>query len=334
MFSELRLDLSGSVVLPSWLHEPMSIRDSYNPYGPCPCESGKKARFCCRQSVRTWAKSPARVKTKGPKTGLANDKCYLSNLHDCSAELNREHYISRALLAELEHNNTIKVTGLSWQKPQTFSLVGINSLVSKILCCRHNEALSPLDKEMGRFYRTVKDFKNISDFHEKGEQLSVFNGFDLEKWILKTGLGLISAKKNSTEKMKPESVSLLYGSEDWPAHYGVYFNTIDRVAFTSDDLLLQFFHGPDFLVRAIRANVLGLRLTLLLGRPDHPLSFGEYRPRTIILKRAATMKFIEMFWPDSNLNNYVLLDGHARYEGSNPDLPEWARESEYVFIDE
>lgn len=178
----------------------MSIRDSYDPYGPCPCESGKKAKFCCLRSARTWAKHPAPIKTKGPKTDLSNNKCYLNSLHDCSADLNKEHYISRSLLAELEHNNTIKVAGFSWQEPQTFSLVGINSMVSKILCSRHNTALSPLDEEMGRFYRTVKDFKNISNFHEKGEQFSVFNGFDLEKWILKTRFGVNCCQEKLNRK--------------------------------------------------------------------------------------------------------------------------------------
>jgi hypothetical protein len=136
----------------------MSIGDRYPFVRPCPCGSGASAHACCYSATEAWRKTPTSLTPSGPTTGTSNPRCYMRSTQNCSSRTSREHYISRNVLAAMEKEGTSKISGAPWQSPREVRIVPTASLVSKLLCKRHNESLSSLDSEAGRL---IKDDRNI-----------------------------------------------------------------------------------------------------------------------------------------------------------------------------
>ncbi|HEY0991815.1 MAG TPA: hypothetical protein VGD80_32415, partial [Kofleriaceae bacterium] len=123
------------------------------------------------------------TKPPGKRTGYAHPKCYARTLNDCSQQITREHYISKKLLERLED---FEADGLAWL-PEKKSLTA-KALQSKVLCKRHNEALSPLDDNITNLYdmmRRWQDRKVVGDL--------VLDGEDLERWAIKVMFGLFAS---------------------------------------------------------------------------------------------------------------------------------------------
>ena len=67
----------------------MSIRENFKPYDLCPCQSGKKAKFCCWISKGRWNKAPAPVQVGHIPVEYAHNNCYASLTNKCSTKLSR-----------------------------------------------------------------------------------------------------------------------------------------------------------------------------------------------------------------------------------------------------
>src|SRR5271163_1432409 len=119
----------------------------------CPCESGKVLRSCCLAADGALRPVAAVTCPAAPKTGIRNDACYAAALADCSADISREHYISHGLLRLLSIEGRVTVDGFSWQKADASGKVGPAALTGKMLCSRHNRALSPLDAVASRLFQ-------------------------------------------------------------------------------------------------------------------------------------------------------------------------------------
>lgn len=152
-----------------------------------------------------------RTRPPGDKTGHSNPRCYARDLMDCSHDISREHYISRGLL-ELWGRFNLQLEGAPWA-PETTPTVSVNSMTSKILCRRHNEALSPLDS----LAKDLFEFVFIEN-HESAPEVMLINGYELERWFLKTLCGLVAAgmaTRNGQilESWKPELewLDILFG---------------------------------------------------------------------------------------------------------------------------
>jgi len=154
-----------------------------------------------------------------PHTGYRHGKCYANGYNNCSTKISSEHFISEDYLRQIELNNTTKIAGLAWQKPQTFSILPTKGLASNILCDRHNSALSTLDYEFGSFAETIRDF-------DRGKaSVSVtrtVSGRMIELWMLKCLLGA-SMSKNIHGTLKPECVNILFERQKWPREWGLYY---------------------------------------------------------------------------------------------------------------
>jgi hypothetical protein len=123
------------------------------------------------------------TKPKPPRTNRTNYECYARTLNDCSEEITREHYISKALLERLMD---FEGTGMAWN-PGPLPL-GPNALRSWVLCKRHNNALSPLDENIVQLYdlmRRFQDRKPVGDL--------VLDGEDIERWSIKVMCGLLAS---------------------------------------------------------------------------------------------------------------------------------------------
>jgi hypothetical protein len=121
---------------------------------PCPCGSGAKLEVCCHTITgRPWKRFRDPVPPP-PKTNYSHPKCYLSATADYNRKLSGEHYVSRAVLAEI--GTAVDISGMPWQRPDQHQSLPINALTANVLCRRHNLALTGLDKEAVAFFRSSR----------------------------------------------------------------------------------------------------------------------------------------------------------------------------------
>src|SRR5438552_3125619 len=114
-------------------------------YGLCPCGSARSLEQCCLRPGDVLRKHVPSLTPRPPATGHMEAGCYLSDDLDCSPDLSAEHPMSRAVLQEI--GPTVRVGGVPWLPSGEQKNIGINNLKTRILCSRHNSALSPLDAE-------------------------------------------------------------------------------------------------------------------------------------------------------------------------------------------
>lgn len=280
---------------------------------PCLCESNLKSSECCFKSA-VWFKEPAMLKLPGDKTNFSMKKCYARDLCDCSEKISKEHYISRSVLEVIKKNDEkIAVRGSAWIPDNDFRILPVESLTAKNLCVRHNNSLSPVDFQTARFFRTLLGYMEDFDATEPKKQMSVFSGHDLERWLLKTAVGIMESgqlKQNgkSIKLFDANLVKLLYGFYRWPDGGGLYVEQSAKkfrpgVGFSlhandSGDNLL----GVRFLVHNFAFNL------IFRGNPENNSKFGVYRPRTIIFVDTTVHKSLEITWRDKNNENVMIFD--------------------------
>ena len=93
------------------------------------------------------------------------------------------------------------VSGFAWQNGETKEM-DFASLTSKILCDRHNSALSPLDAEAGKLFVALAEIDaTLADAAPPAPPRDyLISGADLERWLLKVLLGICHAKGIATLK--------------------------------------------------------------------------------------------------------------------------------------
>lgn len=194
-----------------------------SPAGPCPCESGKASNACCWSSTGFKCKV-ASTKPPGPATGRALENCYASSLGDCGPTLSREHYISESILRRLNVAKGLHAQGFPWQKDAAPQPIPPSALTARVLCDRHNAALSPLDSIAERLFAAL-DEENIADAPEG--ILRLFNGHDFERWLLKVLCGVAASGQLTLPQPTDTSIQrswieVLFGRSDFDAELGLY----------------------------------------------------------------------------------------------------------------
>jgi hypothetical protein len=129
-----------------------------------------------------------------PRTDHKHVGCYLGETADCSFDLSAEHYMSRSVLEAI--GPRVAINGAPWLSAGETREVAISSLTAKILCRRHNSALSPLDAMAGEFCRQLRaiyadcERKSIS----RKREVTLISGEALELWMLKAACGFFFSK--------------------------------------------------------------------------------------------------------------------------------------------
>lgn len=102
---------------------------------------------------------------------------------DCGGGLSREHYISRGLISGPE----LRVRGMPWQQEEV-ARYSPDNLVARILCRRHNSAMSPLDAHAIRFFLAVEAALEHAQRRSlsRKSQFHMTSGDGLELWAMKT----------------------------------------------------------------------------------------------------------------------------------------------------
>ncbi|MCE9567631.1 MAG: hypothetical protein K8U57_36990 [Planctomycetes bacterium] len=235
-------------------------------------------------------------------TGLANPKCYARELNDCSPKMSREHYVSDALQQRIAgHEKLVKARGLAFQKSGEIQTFPIDGMASRILCDKHNSALSIYDSAADQFGKALQRL-NAAEAGEKGEpETHVINGDLLERWALKTMIGCLTSgamQKEGANSMKghlppKEWLDHLYSGVPIDGGKGLYLVPgqasvgLDgqRSNFGVSVLSVPRASDPEVtLVVGARIYLLGFELNLKLLRGNlHPegLTDANFRPAGI-----------------------------------------------------
>lgn len=163
-----------------------------------------------------------RDRSTSPRTGAVTTGCYAAALLDCEGPLEREHYISKTLLEKI--GRLFKVSGPSWLDRER--VLSEKSLRSRVLCKRHNSALSPIDSAIGQLYDA------LVAYHE-GRDIGALTicGEDLERWTLKVWAGMLASgnlKLRTGERVEKsllptEHLEVLFGETAMPEGWGLNF---------------------------------------------------------------------------------------------------------------
>lgn len=159
-------------------------------------------------------------------------KCWAKLLGNCDTS-SREHLVSEGIYPD----EVLTVQGLHWCSDAPKD-VHIKSLASRILCEKHNNALSPLDKiginSMNTFREVSRLWRARSDANtpEKRWTKRTFriDGRGLERWCLKTLINVVCSEggyrlgADSTEDEMPSDrlVRIPYGRESFKSEAGLY----------------------------------------------------------------------------------------------------------------
>lgn len=192
----------------------------------CPCDSGKLLGQCCIGPNNRFRTTPVNTCPPAPMTGFGNPRCFASELTNCSPQLSREHFISHGILKVLSRNGTVSIDGFNWQEGGSLQDLPTPSLASRILCKRHNEALSGLDAMALRLFQTID---NAVRQKQRQSRVFLFDGSDLERWLLKTLCGSVFSRNAHTRGVnsdwRPSALwlNVLFNGVDFPNRCGFYF---------------------------------------------------------------------------------------------------------------
>lgn len=138
-------------------------------------------------------------------TGYAHPSCYASSTNDCSMKRSLEHPMSAAILKNVGDGKTVEISNLHFQpassKPQRLPIKGLGS---NILCKRHNEALSRLDRAAKQVQATLERYQmaQIRGHDPHGSEFDLVSGEEFERWMLKMIWGYKAAGKDIPDNFK------------------------------------------------------------------------------------------------------------------------------------
>jgi hypothetical protein len=230
--------------------------------------------------------------------------------------MTKEHWISESILEELTVDGLPPlVSGLPWlagaEKP-----IPAPALASRVLCGRHNGALSPLDKDAVALFRTLHKYQNdLAAELRSSNELLLVSGTRFELWLLKLLLGGVASGSFGHDGVPiaglrapatfENLVEVLFRGGTWPPDWGFY-------AFTKriDPDAKRVGISVEPLVDASR-ELLGLRLDM--GVVGLDLAFGTpsmslaYRPGLIAMYkvRQGVEKLVAFAWKTDDHDSVV-----------------------------
>jgi hypothetical protein len=234
----------------------------------------------------------------------------------------------------METSEGVKITGIPWLKQQVEKWISPRRMVAKILCKRHNEALSPLDYQAGRLIRTIGKFDREFNDPEPRPDIVFFSGEDIERWMLKTICGTIASanafkdRVTGIDDVPTGWVDLLFGKTAWNAPFGLYLKHSVQMRHSR-----SFFfqagrgsHDGPLLVADLHLN--GLAFVVPVVKCLNPESLGVYRPRTIRFRQGKIIKFMELCWQDPQYEMGIEFQRMGTVKGNAP-LPHFVSRSAF-----
>jgi hypothetical protein len=245
------------------------------------------------------------------QSGYQHPKCFARSLGNCSTTISGEHIISKSILEFLYPDNALFLSGPKWLNGQDNKKIPVSSFTANVLCKTHNSALSNLDTQMSKFV------KFIYTINEGQSELINIDGYDIERWMLKTLCVFISsgvAYKKYKGWIPPQAwLQKLFNSSNIDTGMGLFFlssrtrrqdrnNQIGFVPIKKNDQ--DIITGLGFIITAYPFLFLmdPLSQEIKDGLPEYePI----YRPRIIEINYATSRKIINFGW---NTEDIVHID--------------------------
>lgn len=234
--------------------------------------------------------------------------CALAQVSKCDGKLNREHYVSNAVLKLIFTDEKGFVGGLPWSgvdlKP-----ISAQALTSKILCEGHNKGLSRLDNLAKLYFKAIQSAELDLATGTDQSQKFVFSGDDFERWLLKCAFGLWSSGNfaNGGKKIEgqpPELWGQILLGAKFPEGWGLYVRPIEgEFALSEREFEAVPLTAPDGRVLAVNFRLARMPFTLVMGTPDHPEAWGIYRPSGVSLGNDRAQRRLEFSWKGSHSPN-------------------------------
>jgi hypothetical protein len=256
-----------------------------------------------------------------PHSGHSQDGCYLAGGANCSVGLSAEHYFSRALL-QIIGESTVFIAGTPWVPPGTTRAVGISSLTAKILCGRHNSALSVLDQSATKLFQslqTIMDDINLRSLSRR-DRYYFFSGEELELWMLKVLCGTFYSKNAASQRISlfadhsldSEVVRGAFEAGRWPQRCGLYLNAgmnlgtlrYNALSFTCLTSV------ADKKVTGCRVGFAGIEFDLFIDPTAVIAEAPSYRPSYLVFDDSRKRHIVKLTWPEGTLNQTATF--HSR----------------------
>jgi len=219
--------------------------------------------------------------------------------------LSREHFISHGILKVLSHDGLVEIDGFNWQEEKATQELPTPTLASRMLCKRHNEALSGLDAMALRFFQRLD---NAIRQTERRDCVFLLDGTDFERWMLKTLCGGVFSgnahTRDASTDWRPslQWLNILFGGELFPGRWGFYYSGESADTIEGGFKLRTLSNSTD--------GVYGVRISLddelflfLMATPPEDLAGTYlaryiYRPKEIVLLNGDCETVIRFGWND------------------------------------
>jgi hypothetical protein len=205
-------------------------------------------------------------------------ECWAKGLGNCEGEISKEHLVSAGVLGD----KTVLVRGLSWCL-KDYKEIGINSIVSNILCRKHNSDLSVVDQGGIDVLRTIEKIMEIAKERgalpkNKANRLPIkareIDGKLLERWLLKTTINMMQSQEQAdnwdsdclgNESPPLHLVKSAFGMEPLNKPMGLYcpVKIVTQMTATGHIIGMQFLKKDDSTVVAVDYKFAGVPLFLL-----------------------------------------------------------------------
>ena len=257
-------------------------------------------------------------------------RCYASQLGDCAGPLNREHFISKNLLQEFEEGGKLQLTGYPHGNIAGNFLMSVESMQAKVLCESHNNRLSNVDTEGGRFLLAFFNAHEglLNDKFTTDKRFEC-DGPLIERWMLKYACGLLASGQAgvATERIErtyppPEFLQALFGLETFPDEWGLYTRPTKPMGVSEQKELALGLYLPlqadgTRHICGVRMEHYGFTSILALKTPQKPfagtdLDASIHHPEFFNFSYQPTGRnaIIAVNWPNAKLGAGFVLDLH------------------------
>ncbi len=294
-------------------------------YGPCPCGSGAKAKFCCRKGKNRWVTKPRWQPTVHAISGVRNASCFAAGFGACSEKISSEHYISHSVLKLF--GELVSIAGLVMSPPGESKTIPTGRLTANVLCKTHNEMLAPLDEVAKSLFTSARDFiVSFATQASEGGRLLLMNGNDIEHLMLKMLCGLTASgavRGLGAKQIEPRWGQILFGNSEWPHGWGMYVQQTSAGTYTDDlkHLSVGINLNSQQLPRQLGIRFASWHLLLHVGDELLPTSQFRFRPDLLVSQRGSRKFGIALTYKKGDTGGgFVRQTIHdTQWDGSNSE---------------
>lgn len=243
-------------------------------------------------------------------------KCYANSVGGCSRTLSDEHVIPENVLRSI--GEEFYLVGPAWLERREAKLLHPKALASRILCKHHNELLSPLDQEIGRFFRYLHEsfLQTRTDATIVYDGFESFDGITIERALLKMLAGLVAGGHLHANRRIPEAwVQCIAARASLLEPCGLYLLVPSRPGCI--DTTYPFFAKPIYTQTAavwgMIAVLRGLAFLLRVEPIQPPANFtitgrGVFRPSSLVFRGPAARMRSDLAWNQLKFQTQIELD--------------------------